>query len=139
MKLLYPDNPNSEAGFSLIELMITMAVIAVTLFGFMGANILMERSGETAFEQSVAIQDANQVIERMRDASGNGQFPGNVTAAFAHNGLVPGFANLRAEQIRVSYVNTNADPLDVTVTVTWQNPSGRIMTTALRTLITQRT
>ena len=118
--------------------MITMAVLVVTLLGFMGANTAVQQSSAAAFERAVAVQDANQVIERMRNTAAAGTFPANVTGLFPNGGAVNGFNTLTSELIIVTYVNPAANPLDATVTVRWLEKGVRNVDTSLRTLITQR-
>lgn len=125
-------------GFTLIELMITMAVIVLALVGYIGANSAIQRSDEAAFERSVALQDANRVLEQIRNAAASGTFPQNVTSAFPNASTVAGFTSLTNQQVLVSYADTSADPLDVTVTVTWQRSGLRSVSAALRSLVTQR-
>ena len=129
----------NQSGFTLIEVAITMAVVLLALIGAIAANTRLHQTGSAAYERSVAIQDANQIIERIRNTASSGQFPGNVTTAFPNNGQVAGFSGLTNEQIIVSYVNTSADPLDVSVTVNWHENGVRNVSQTLRTLVTQRT
>ncbi|HTL47360.1 MAG TPA: prepilin-type N-terminal cleavage/methylation domain-containing protein [Verrucomicrobiae bacterium] len=128
----------SESGFTLIELMITMAVVLVALVGYVAANIAVQQASNAAFQNTVALQDANRVIEQMRNTSVGGTFPGNVTAVYPNNGAVAGFNNLTNEAITVSYSDATANPLTVTVSVSWLENGRRNVNTALRTLITQR-
>lgn len=125
-------------GFTMIELMIALFVTALAIVGYIGANIAIQRSSEERHERTVAIQDASRVIEQMRSAAQSGTFPGNVTSAFPNNGNVSGFSNLTSEQVTVSYTDSTADPLDATVTVTWQSYTDRQSTASLRTYLTQR-
>lgn len=127
-----------QKGFTLIELMITMAVIVLALVGYMGANSAIQKSSEAAFEKSVAIQDANRVLEQMRRAALSGEFPESVTDAFPDGEEVNGFDSLNDQTIRVEYSDPSADPLDATVTVTWRQHGLREVSTALRTRLTQR-
>lgn len=163
-KRLYSKRLQKKEGFSLIELMITIAVVSLALVGTLFANTAMSQAGETTFERAMALQEANQVIESIRQTAATGLFPGNVTAAFPNNTARPNFANLRPncgvnadppvactwpfnftasnnsnEQVVVTYVNPAANPLDVTVTVVWRERGVRQAQIALRTLITQRT
>jgi hypothetical protein len=89
-------------------------------------------------ERILALQDAHRVIELMRSASSVGNFPGNVTNAYPDAAPVSGFDTLTNEQITVDYADTEEDPLDVTVDVTWSELGTRDATAQLRTLITQR-
>lgn len=129
----------SESGFTVAELMITLAVVVLITAGYLGSNIVIHQATAAAFERSLALQDAHQLMEQMRDAANQGQFPENVTSAFPDSGTVGGFNTLPNEQVTVRYVDPAADPLDVTVTVTWNANGRRPEDVALRTLITQRT
>jgi len=127
-----------SSGFTMVELMIALFVAALAIVGYIGGNIAIQRHAEELHERTVALQDANQVAERMRSAARTGNFPANLVAAFPDNGAIAGFNNLTNEQVTVSYVNTTADPLDVTVSVNWQSYARRQSTASLRTYITQR-
>lgn len=127
-----------QSGFTLIEISITMFVVILALLGGMAANTALHQTGTAVYERSVAIQDTNQVIERMRNTASSGQFPANVTGAFPNNAVVTGFSNLTNELVVVNYVNASANPLDTTVTVSWLENGIRNTSMALRTLITQR-
>lgn len=128
-----------ESGITLIEMAVTIGVIAFTIMAVLVANSRVHSMAEASFERSVALQDANQVLERMRNTAMSGSFPANVTNAFPNNGNVAGFNSLAGERIAVTYVNPAADPLDVTVTISWQENGVRPVNTALRTLMTRRT
>ena len=132
------DAKKGQLGFTLIELMIAMVVTVLALVGFVGAGVAVQQGDESAFERTIALQDANQVVERMRNTALTGNFPTNVVAVYPNNGLVAGFNGLTNEQIRVVYANTAANPLDVTVTVTWLERGRRAVNTSLRSLLTQR-
>ena len=128
----------NQAGFTLIELMIALFITALAIMGYISTNGIIQKNSETAFERSVATQDAHRVIEQMRNAAQSGIFPGNVTGTYSNGGTVAGFTNLTGETITVTYADTTTDPLDATITVTWTSTTGRASTTGLRTLITQR-
>ena len=127
-----------KEGFTYVELMIALAVMILAVVGYVGANMAVQQASEGQFEKSVAVQDVNQVIEQMRDLSSVGQFPGNVTVVYPNGGAVNGFNNLTNEQIAVTYADAAANPLDVTVTVTWDENGRRTVNLGMRTLITQR-
>ncbi|OQA57305.1 MAG: hypothetical protein BWY42_00641 [Candidatus Omnitrophica bacterium ADurb.Bin277] len=129
----------NSRGFTIIELMIALFVSALAISGYIGANIVTQRQAEALNERAIAIQEANRVIEQMRNASAGGIFPANVVAAFPNDRTVPGMNALTNEQVRVSYASTTAEPLDATITVTWLSHTGRSSTAALRTYISKRT
>lgn len=125
-----------EKGFTLIEIMIAAVVVAVVVLGFMGASTGIQMQGEAAHQRSIAIQDANRVIELMRDAAATGTFPANVTSAYS--GTLSGYTSLPSESVSVAYASTSANPLDVTVTVSYLENSRRTTSAAVRSYITQR-
>jgi len=127
-----------ESGLTLIEITVTIGVVAFTMLAVLFANTQIQKMTEAAFERSVALQDANQVLEQMRNTARIGTFPTNVTTAFPNNGNIAGFNSLAGQQIVVTYVNPAVDPLDTTVTVSWQENGIRPVNTALRTLVTRR-
>ena len=129
----------NEKGFTFIELAIAMFVVALVILGFMGANTGIQKASEAAYQRTVALQDANRVIELIRNVAVGGQFPANVTAVYPNRSQVAGFTNLPGERVIVNYVNPAADPLDVTVTISWVENGIRNVNTALRTYVTQRT
>ena len=156
-----------------MELVVTIGILAFIILAILFANAQMQKAAQAAHERAVALQDANEVLEQMRNAADTGIFPGNVTGTYPNNTATPdrsnptalvGFRNLSAdcgglanppqpctwpfaftpdplsqEQVVVTYANPNADPLDVTVTVVWQENRVRRVNTSLRTLLTQRT
>ncbi|MBN1688746.1 MAG: hypothetical protein JW893_06560 [Candidatus Omnitrophica bacterium] len=134
---------NEESGFTLVEVVFTVCIVVVALLGIMSANTTAERSSEAAFEKSLAAQDANRVIELLRDAANTGSSPAFQTdvqnaesAAIAAAASMPAGLN---ESITVNYDDVSADPLDITVTVSWDMNGVRTVSIALRTLLTKRT
>jgi prepilin-type N-terminal cleavage/methylation domain-containing protein len=127
-----------QSGFTLIELLISLGVVVLVVVGFIHVNLSVHRNMVASYEESVAYRDAHQVVEQMRDTARVGQFPDNVVAAFPNNGVVAGFNNISNETIVVTYANTAADPLNVTVSVTWLANGVRTVFKVLETWITQR-
>jgi len=64
-----------ERAFTLVELMIAFVIVSVVIVGYVGANVMAQRNTEEMHERTIAIQDANRVIEQMRDTSRTGGFP----------------------------------------------------------------
>ncbi len=128
----------NNAGFTFVELLIAFFIITLIVAGYAAANTKAQQSSEVMHERTLAIQEANRVIELMRNTSRTGTFPGNVVAAYPSEGSVAGLVGLTDETITVSYADTSANPLDVTVTVAWTSYVGRPETEEVRTYITQR-
>lgn len=129
---------SNESGFTLVEIMITAVVVAVVVLGFLNSAMGVQTSSQAAYERSVAIQDAHQVIEAMRNLAASGTFPTNVTTTYSNGGTVSGFTNLPSETITVAYASATANPLDATVTVSYLENSRRSVSAQVRTYITQR-
>ncbi len=138
-KKLYANLCEKEKGFTLVETLVTILVVATALLSSLIASTAIQRTAESIHDRAVAIQDANQVVEQMRNTALTGTFPGNVTAAFPDGAEVAGFDDLTYEVVTVDFVDSNANPLDVTVTVAWTDNTNRAVTQTLRTLVTQRT
>ena len=128
-----------EKGFTLVEVVITVGVVAFALVSYLGTNYAIEKAAEAAYQKSVAVQDAQQVIESMRSLAISGTFPGNVTGTYPDNSNITSYTNLTNESINVSYVSASANPLDTTVAVSYKQNGTRTITNSIRTLITQRT
>lgn len=134
-------------GFTLIEVMIAVVVALIAIFGIMSAIFTVQRNTEATFERSLAVQDANQVIEQMRDAASKAipdELYSDVSAA-ANEAIdgdgvddVESLSADRNEQITVNYADITANPLDVTVTVTWNEQGLRPVSASVRTLIAKR-
>lgn len=122
-------------GFTLIELMLAVAIILPVLLGAIGLNVYIFRATETSKRTTVALQDVHTVIERIRNTSESSLSA--VTSAYPDGQTVTGFSNLPSEQITVDYANVNADPLDLIVTVSWLD-QGRTMVRNLSTQVTKR-
>ena len=127
-------------GFTLVESMITSAIVATVVVGYLGTTIVMQQTTQGIYEETIALQDANRVIEQMRNSAATGTFPSNVTGSF--NGSVTGYSSLpsgNTETVTVAYVSASANPLDATVTVSYLANAKRSTSLSMRTYITQRT
>jgi len=148
-----------QRGFTVIEIMIALLVTTLVIVGSIGGNIFAQRNSEEMHERTIAIKNANRLIEMMRYESRTGTFPANVVTRFPDPdllGIIPQFndgitdetPNLSNKTIGVSYcrgtispcpaADTTANPLDVTVTVSWRSYTGVSRSETIRTYITQR-
>ena len=127
-----------QRGFTYIEIMIAVAIIVMAIVGIMSANVFIQKTGDVAYERTVALLDANRAVEKLRIAAASGNFPGNVTGSYPDNQTISGFTNLTNETVTVDYVSATANPLDTTITVSWLTSQNRTQTVVLKTLITKR-
>lgn len=128
----------SKRGFTLVEVIFTIAILSIGLLAYIRSNIAMTQSTELAYEQTVAFYDAQQVVEQIRETAQNGSYPSNVLQAFPDGQEVQGFSNLTDEVITVDYNSVEA-PLDFTVNVGWQGNGTRPMSKSVRTIVSKRT
>lgn len=127
-----------QKGFTLAEVTIAMFIASLTLATILFANLNIQKVNANAYQRVIALQDAHQVIEQIREAATYGFFPNNALSSFPNASEVGGYSNLTNEEIFVNYASVTADPLDVTITVNWTDDQQRNVTYNLNTLITQR-
>lgn len=123
-------------AFTLAELLMVTAILAyslsVVLLTFINSSALLEASRNmvtaTAHAEYVLESVKNTAFSNIPTNISNGIWTWN-TAAVNTNGLTA----LNSESITTSY--SGANPLDITVTVAWQDTRGRSRSKSLRTLI----
>lgn len=95
----------NQKGFTLIEVMITVAVVSISMIGLLYANTKIQHSAQSAFQRSVAMQEAHRVMEEIRlfanTPSSCSDFPtcvsdSSVAGSFPHNTARTGFTSLPA-------------------------------------------
>ena len=128
----------TERGFTLLEVVITIAVVMISFLALMFSNMIIQRNNDMFYQRTVASQDAHQVMERIRDTATFGLFPNNVTDQYPDGADVPGFSNLQGQQIIVDYSSALSDPLDITITVNWLEDGFRNVSYTLSSIVTQR-
>ena len=123
-------------GLTLIEVLIVCLLMSGVIIGFIGVYNASFALNEQLRSSVKALNDASSVLESMRNID-----PFDISAVIAlypDNGLVAGYNNLGQETVRVNYTNVAADPIAVTVTVTWQAGGARNYSERIVTLLTQR-
>ena len=128
-------------GFTFMELMIAMTVAALTILFFVTTQTKFQLNAETAYERKVATQDAHRFLEQMRITAQTGTFPAIVSTTTFPAGAVAGYTSMpssSAETMSVAYASASADPLDVTVTVSWTGYNQRASSQTVRTMVTKR-
>jgi type II secretory pathway pseudopilin PulG len=127
----------SKQGLTFVELMVVAMILAVTITALTIIFINALTQINLAKEISIATDDLADCLEKMRTVSFANlvaQFP---EATAINPALIGGFALLN-ETIVVRYPQgTSADPLEVSVTVTWTSKDGRTRSQVFRTLRTR--
>ncbi|MEW6075548.1 MAG: hypothetical protein AB1530_04485 [Candidatus Omnitrophota bacterium] len=118
------------SGITLVELLVAVAIGVIAtiaiLQGYVG-NIFLS---EIAKGNTVALDDAVDMLERIKCTPFNElttKFPNGTINGPAANPYanITGNYTLKGEQIVVTYTNTTGDPLEIMVTVNWQDQVGR--------------
>ena len=123
-------------GMTLVEVMVVLLLLAGIIAGFLSVNGASLTLLEQLSSSVVAVNDARSVIENMRNIDPFNA--ANLIFLYPDGGTVAGFNNLNLETIRINYLNIASDPIQVTVTVTWQGKGNRAFTEQLTTLLTAR-
>ena len=126
---------NKNRGFTLIELMISLAIVVVAIAGTLqaihAANILSIESRET----TIAMNDARAVLERIKISS-LASLPENATvdasAVWADLGTFVS-NSLANEQIQIT-AGGGSSLRQMTVTVTWMGPRNKNKSVQFTTL-----
>lgn len=135
-------------GFTLVELLVSAAVFAAVIVALLGALVAAAAVAEESRQLTQAVQDARTVLERIRDdvqASTDittfaATSPASTYEAWVSDQQAAGteFTALTGETVTVTYGAAGSDPLPVTVTVNWEERSGRARSTTLHTEVTRR-
>jgi type IV pilus assembly protein PilV len=84
-------NTHTQSGFSMIEVLVTMVILAIGLLGVAGLQIASVRNTHVAAQRSIATQQASDIVERMRANMGpfigGVPVPGEGTAGGAYDNL----------------------------------------------------
>jgi type IV pilus assembly protein PilV len=139
---------NKSAGFTLIEVLIAMLVLAVGLLGLAGLQVISLRNNQSAYNRSQATQLAYDMADRIRanpsDAnklensayvavtpavfqSSCNSSPGCIPELMAQNDRALWNANIISTLGSISTGSVNVDPITriFTITINWDdNRSG---------------
>ena len=126
----------SIGGFTLIELMMAVMIFTIAVVSLMGVYMAIAQLNESNRNLTRAVADTRIVLEAIRQTSSGGLSAvtgTNWTTWASANGLTA----LQNESTTVTYVDSAADPLSVTVQINWSE-RGRARSTLINTLVTRR-
>lgn len=127
----------SASGFTLAELLIATSILSFALTQILILFMNCMASNEASRNLSTAVTHAEYVLEDVRNTDFS-----NVAASIANGSFnyadaaavtAAGLQALKSETITAQSSGTN--PLNVTVTVSWQDHGGRSRTRSLQTII----
>jgi Tfp pilus assembly protein PilV len=117
---------------TLLELAIAASLLSIAVLALFSTLVTSECMTKNARESNIAVFELQSLIEEIRgtpfDAIADSYPDGQFVAAYDTR-------RLNEERIRVDYVDTAAEPLDITLTITWRNYQGRNVTMNMRTLV----
>jgi len=124
-----PSGPR-QAGFSLIEVFVTVAILAAVTLSSILVAVPVSRQTRLSREMELANAEVRRVVERIESMPFS-----TITSSYPQYSEYT-IAGLKDGKIAVSYADPAADPLQVQVTLTWTSPDLGSMT---RTFTTART
>jgi prepilin-type N-terminal cleavage/methylation domain-containing protein len=131
----------SKKGFTLVEILVATLILV-----FVGVVILQTFMSYIYFsavnkERAVAMTDLSNMMETIISTPFSNipaRFPNSTQDGIVSNlytNIVGGYT-LKNEHITVTYVNSASDPLEIIVTLRWQDAKGL---TQINALVTKRT
>lgn len=129
--------PGARDGFTLIELMVAIAVLLVGALAAFGTQVTSSQMIDFSRDVTVAVNDLEMCMEEMLLQSAD-----DMPIVYPQGAPVAGYTSLhlRNEDIVPMYINWNPgdpipDPLEIRLTASWLDGAGRIQR---QTLITAK-
>lgn len=129
-------------GMTLVEILIATLVFSLALGELLNCLVVIVDLIDISKDKTVAISDLKNMFERIRATPFD-----SITTRFANSVVdgpvinpypnITGTYTLRNEHITATYVNPNADPLEIKVTATWLTTKGRAYNTSISSFRTR--
>lgn len=127
----------ADRGFTLVEVLITIGILAVVIVGLLQLFVYCSTLAEAAGNTTLAVSEAQNKMEEIRNHDfiaiaidyASGGTPGNTFALTSLNG---------SGRITTIQVGGSSELLQIQIDVSWQNKNGRNFSTALTGLIAGR-
>lgn len=113
---------NSKSGFTLLELMIAVAVIIIALAGLLAVFSHLMYLNENARKLTLAVTACQDKLEEMRNSNFSTLYATYNGTSFNPNGFSAGEA-----KGAISINNSNPNLLQVCVNVSWRTRSNRVI------------
>lgn len=123
-----------ESGFTLIELIISIALLAIGAVSIYQSVFSFEELGEMAHDRNIAFFDLETALEDIRSTPFD-----SIVDKYPDGSQLDKFSNLhlKNERITVTYRNPNRDPLLITVTIQWRDSKNRVREESMHTARTR--
>jgi prepilin-type N-terminal cleavage/methylation domain-containing protein len=121
--------PRRSQGLTLIEVLIATTVLSIAAVVAFPTMLSFVALSDAAREKNVATHDLTTALEDVAATPFD-----QVTKTYANGLAIPKFAalHLSKESIVVAYDDPAADPLIVTLTMTWNDAKGRPLKEVMR-------
>lgn len=127
----------NNGGFTLVEVMLTVGILAVVIVGLLQLFVYCATLAESAGNITLALNDAQSKIEEIRNHDfsslttdyGSGGTPGNNFTLNSLNG---------SGTVTIAQVGGASELLQVQIDAAWQNKNGRNFTQTLMSYAAQR-
>lgn len=123
--------PRLERGFSLLELMITVAILATVTLAAALVVVPVARESRLRREVETASTAARQVLEKIQATSF-----GNIVSTYPQ-GYVQSIPGLNSGSLQVVYADPTVDPLEIRVDLSWDSPEAGTITRTFQTIRTE--
>ena len=134
-----PRKPSKD-GFSLLELMIAAALFLIVIGGAAQVLVSYYAAMQSQNFRVAAVGQARGLLHAMRSVrtENPNRFPDAILERWPNNFTRENLPELPGGRLLVTYDDANANPLEVTVDVSWNTPGNQRAAMRLTTLLTDR-